>query len=142
MSTEMMATERDEKTQAVLVAALAKLPRHERILHLRALNDMSQQDLADLLGNKRGTVSTWEQPAGSTDNKSGRCAEPSKRMRVKMSYIFGVPAHVFTDDWGAQPNVPYWRVGGEKPENPKPARAAERQATPPAPARVSGVRRI
>lgn len=120
-----------------LIKLLRGLPRHERIVTLRGIFNMSQADLAEQMGMARGTVSTWE-----AEPDSGRCHSPSRMLRIRLGMIFGVPPEVFTDKWGAQPKMPYWKNGQPKPAayEERERREAERpKQVTPVPA---GVRRI
>lgn len=94
----------------VLLDLLQTMPRHDRLVTLRSIFDLSQADLADKVGKSRGAVSTWE-----AEPETGRCHEPGRKQRIRMGLIFGVPPHVFEDSWGAQPKMPYWKEGRPKP---------------------------
>jgi transcriptional regulator with XRE-family HTH domain len=82
-----------------LLALLKAQPRHERIATLRSLYDLSQKGLANVAKVARGTVSTWEAPTVEADG--GRGHEPGKMARNRMAAYFGIPAYVFTDEWGS-----------------------------------------
>lgn len=81
--------------QAELLTHLEGIPRQDRIAALRAFRGLSQGALGDKVGVSRATVAAWE----TTANYGQR---PGKRNRVKLAILFGVPAKVFTDEWGAR----------------------------------------
>lgn len=73
-----------------MVQRLLPLDVGQRIVTLRSLKNMSQEDLADRMGVARGAVSSWEAEPGSD-----RHHYPSRASRAKLAYLFEVPASLF-----------------------------------------------
>lgn len=121
-----------EMTRDGLLAFLREKPRHERIAALRSLYRLSQAGLANVAGVARGTVSTWEAPVH--DLEDGRGHEPGKIARQRMSAFFGLPAYVFSDDWGENTRA------DNKIAEPRPVPIAPKPAAIKPPA--AGVKRI
>jgi len=68
---------------------------HQRISALRTRHGLTQDELGRKVNAKRGTVSGWEAPPGSK-----RSAVPGPQRRNALAFLFGVPAFVFTPDFG------------------------------------------
>jgi transcriptional regulator with XRE-family HTH domain len=86
--------------QEELIAHLEAIPRQERIVTLRGIRGLSQSKLAKILNVSRATIAAWETSAESYGSL------PTRRNRTKLAIYFGVPAKVFTDEWGARALTP------------------------------------
>lgn len=98
-----------------LLARLRESTRPERIVMLRALYSLSQEGLASIADVARTTVSTWETPL---EQETGRSHEPGKLARQRMGTFFNLPAYVFSDEWGKEPEYAKSRRRKSPPEEP------------------------
>jgi len=73
--------------------ALRPYPLPQRILTLRSIFNLSQEDMADALNVKRNTISNWEAEVGNP-----RRTQPTPRARRALAYVFDLPASLFVDD--------------------------------------------
>ena len=80
-----------------LVTLIHPLPVNERVTALRKLWGMSQQAAADQVGVHRETWASWE--AGPD---SGRHHAPGEDSRAALGVMFGLPAYVFSSDYGPE----------------------------------------
>jgi DNA-binding XRE family transcriptional regulator len=78
---------------AATEAALRPYPLPHRIVTLRAMFDLSQEEMAQLLNVERNTISNWEAGLGNP-----RRVQPSNKARRALAYVFGLPASFFADD--------------------------------------------
>ena len=76
-----------------LVKILAPLRLADRIVTLRSILHVSQEEFATLVRVKRNAVSNWE-----ADENSPRQSQPSRTVRARMSQMLGVPASLFVQD--------------------------------------------
>lgn len=73
--------------------ALRPHPLPQRIITLRSLFNLSQADMAEMLGVERNTISNWEAGVGNP-----RRVQPSHKARRALAYVFDLPASLFVDD--------------------------------------------
>ena len=78
-----------------LMTILQPLSVSDRVATLRKINRLSQQSAADQIGVHRETWASWEAAP-----KSGNHHAPGQDNRDALARMFGIPAYVFTPDFG------------------------------------------
>jgi DNA-binding XRE family transcriptional regulator len=104
-----------------LMSILRPLEVHQRVLMLRKLFNLSQDELGEIVDVRRITVSSWEaEPA------KDRANYPSPEKRDLLAKHFRIPAYVLTQDYGihnfqqAGMNLPTIEAGMLHPPEPEP----------------------
>jgi DNA-binding XRE family transcriptional regulator len=86
-----------ETSKQEVLDRLSRLSLPDRVRTVRGLFGLSQYALADLIKVNRSTVVGWER-----DVDHPRYYVPGARARASMAWYFGLPAVVFTPDFGAR----------------------------------------